>query len=244
MKNIKDQVVLITGASSGFGLLTAQKVVSLGGKVILGARREDKLKELANELGDDNAVYAKTDMSNLAQVKHLAKVGLDKFGRIDAIVNNAGIMPLSLIGAGRTDEWDAMIDTNIKGVLYGVNAVYEHMMQRGSGKIINISSVAGKRVMPGGAVYSGTKFAVHAISEGIRMESAGKIQVSCIYPGAFMTELAGSIKDESMLEALIARGIGKIAGDAGYVADAILFALSQDAAVAINDITLSPTATP
>jgi NADP-dependent 3-hydroxy acid dehydrogenase YdfG len=244
MKNIKDQVVLITGASSGFGLLTAQKVVSFGGKVILGARREDKLKDLANELGEDNVVYAKTDMSNLSQVKNLAKVGLDKFGRIDALVNNAGIMPLSLIGAGRTDEWDAMIDTNIKGVLYGVNAVYDHMMQRGSGKIINISSVAGKRVMPGGAVYSGTKFAVHAISEGIRMESAGKIQVSCIYPGAFMTELAGSIKDESMLEALMARGIGKIAGDAGYVADAILFALSQDAAVAINDITLSPTATP
>ncbi|MEY2972378.1 MAG: SDR family oxidoreductase [Gammaproteobacteria bacterium] len=244
MKNIKNQVVLITGASSGFGMLTAQKVVSFGGKVILGARREDKLKDLANELGEDNVVYAKTDMSNLSQVKNLAKVGLDKFGRIDALVNNAGIMPLSLIGAGRTDEWDAMIDTNIKGVLYGVNAVYDHMMQRGSGKIINISSVAGKRVMPGGAVYSGTKFAVHAISEGIRMESAGKIQVSCIYPGAFMTELAGSIKDESMLEALMARGIGKIAGDAGYVADAILFALSQDAAVAINDITLSPTATP
>lgn len=244
MKNIKNQVVLVTGASSGFGELVARKIVELEGKVVLAARREDKLKELANELGEANVVYAKTDMSVLEDVKNIANLGIKKFGRIDALVNNAGVMPLSLISAGRTDEWDAMIDINIKGVLYGIHAVYDHMMTRGSGKIINISSVAGKRVMPGGAVYSGTKFAVHAISEGVRMESAGKIQVSCIYPGAFMTELAGSIKDKSMLEALMARGIGKIAGDAGYVADAIMFALSQDPAVAINDITISPTATP
>jgi NADP-dependent 3-hydroxy acid dehydrogenase YdfG len=244
MENLKDQVVLVTGASSGFGMLTARKIVNLGGKVILGARREEKLRELSDELGEANVAFAKTDMSVLEEVKNLAKVGMDKFGRIDSLVNNAGVMPLSLIGAGRTDEWDAMIDINIKGVLYGIHSVYEHMMSRGSGKIINISSVAGKRVMPGGAVYSGTKFAVHAISEGVRMESSGKIQVSCIYPGAFMTELAGSIKDESMLEALMARGIGKIAGDAEYVADAIIFALAQDHAVAINDITLSPTATP
>jgi NADP-dependent 3-hydroxy acid dehydrogenase YdfG len=135
-----------------------------------------------------------------------------------------------------------MIDVNIKGVLYGIDSVYSHMLERESGQIINISSVAGKRVMPGSAVYSGTKYAVRAISEGLRLESSGKIQVTCIYPGAFKTELAFSIKDESMLEALMSRGIGNIAQPAERVAESIIYALQLDPGVSVNEIVIRPTA--
>ena len=166
---------------------------------------------MCDELGSDSAIYKATDVTSKEQMHALAQHGIDTFGRIDSLVNNAGVMPLSLLEKGRTDEWDHMIDVNIKGVLYGIDSVYQHMLERESGQIINISSVAGKRVMPGSAVYSGTKYAVRAISEGLRLESSGKIQVTCIYPGAFKTELAFSIKDESMLEALMSRGIGNIA---------------------------------
>ena len=198
--------------------------LQLGAKVVLGARREDKLKELCDELGADSAIYKATDVTSKEQMHALAQHGIETFGRIDSLVNNAGVMPLSLLEKGRTDEWDHMIDVNIKGVLYGIDSVYSHMLARESGQIINISSVAGKRVMPGSAVYSGTKYAVRAISEGLRLESSGKIQVTCIYPGAFKTELAFSIKDESMLEALMSRGIGNIAQPAERVAESIIYA--------------------
>ncbi|MDG2346929.1 MAG: SDR family NAD(P)-dependent oxidoreductase [SAR86 cluster bacterium] len=130
----------------------------------------------------------------------------------------------------------------MKGVLYGIDSVYSHMLERESGQIINISSVAGKRVMPGSAVYSGTKYAVRAISEGLRLESSGKLQVTCIYPGAFTTELAFSIKDESMMQALISRGLGDIAQPAERVAEAIIYALQQDPGVSVNEIVIRPTA--
>ena len=203
MNDLKDRIIMITGASSGFGKETAKMCVALGAKVVLGARREDKLKELCDELGSDSSIYKVTDVTSKDQMQALADYGIKNFGRIDSLVNNAGIMPLSLLKKGRTDEWDQMIDVNIKGVLYGIDSVYSHMLERESGQIINVSSVAGKRVMPGSAVYSGTKYAVRAISEGLRVESSGKIQVTCIYPGAFKTELAFSIKDESMLEACL-----------------------------------------
>lgn len=175
MNHIENKVIMITGASSGFGKITAEKCVSLGAKVVLGARREDRLKDLCNQLGSENAVYEVTDVSKKETVNSLASKGIETFGKIDALINNAGIMPLSLLAKGRTDEWDEMIDINIKGVLYGINSVYTHMLERGEGQIINIASTAGKRLMPGSAVYSATKFAVGAISEGLRMESAGKL---------------------------------------------------------------------
>ena len=242
MNVIEDKVIMITGASSGFGKITAEKCVSLGAKVVLGARRGDRLEDLCNQLGSENAVYEVTDVSKKETVNSLASKGIETFGKIDALINNAGIMPLSLLEKGRTDEWDEMIDINIKGVLYGINSVYSHMLERGEGQIINIASTAGKRLMPGSAVYSATKFAVGAISEGLRMESAGKLQVTCIYPGAFKTELAGSIKDESMLEALIKRGVGAVAQPAEKVADAIKYALEQDHGVSVNEIVIRPTA--
>lgn len=242
MNDLKDRVIMITGASSGFGRETAKLCVDLGAKVVLGARRGEKLKELCDELGNDSASYKVTDVTSKEQMHGLANHGIEKFGKIDSLVNNAGIMPLSLLAKGRTEEWDQMIDVNIKGVLYGIDSVYSHMIERESGQIINISSVAGKRVMPGSAVYSGTKYAVRAISEGLRLESSGKIQVTCIYPGAFKTELAFSIKDESMLEALMSRGIGAVAQPAERVAESIIYALQQDPGVSVNEIVIRPTA--
>ena len=241
MSELMDMRVVITGASSGFGSVAAKLLVDHGCKVILGARREDRLKELVKELGDSSA-YEVTDVKKKVDLDRLVQKSIDTFGGVDAIINNAGIMPLSLISAGRTEEWDEMIDVNVKGVLYGTNAVYKHFVDQGHGKIINISSVAGKRVMPGSAVYSGTKYAVRAISEGTRIESSGVIQVTCIYPGAFKTELAASIKDESMLEALMKRGVGAVAQPAERVADAIKYALEQDHGVAVNEIVIRPTA--
>ena len=242
MNDLKDRIIMITGASSGFGKETAKMCVALGAKVVLGARREDKLKELCDELGTDSSIYKVTDVTSKDQMQALADYGIKNFGRIDSLVNNAGIMPLSLLKKGRTEEWDQMIDVNIKGVLYGIDSVYSHMLERESGQIINVSSVAGKRVMPGSAVYSGTKYAVRAISEGLRVESSGKIQVTCIYPGAFKTELAFSIKDESMLEALMSRGIGEVAQPAERVAESIIYALQLDPGVSVNEIVIRPTA--
>ena len=243
MSSIKGKVILITGASSGFGMVTAKKCVEHGAKVVLGARRKDRLSDLCNSLGNSNAIFKTTDVTKKQEVNDLASLGIKTFGQIDALVNNAGIMPLSFIDQGRTDEWDNMIDVNIKGVLYAINAVYNHMMERGNGKIINISSVAGKRLIPGSSVYSGTKFAVGAISEGLRIESAGKLQITCIFPGAFETELGTSIKDESMLNYLASEAkYANLAQPAERIAEAILYALEQKPEVAANEIVLRPIA--
>ena len=243
MSCIKGKVILITGASSGFGMVTAKKCVEHGAKVVLAARREDRLKDLCESLGSDNAIFMATDVTRKEDLNNIVKYGIDTFNQIDSLVNNAGIMPLSFIEQGRTDEWDQMIDVNIKGVLYAIDAVYSHMMERGSGQIINISSVAGKRLIPGSAVYSGTKFAVAAISEGLRIESKGKLQVTCIFPGAFETELGASIKDEKMLEYLTSEAkYANLAQPAEIVADAIIYSLEQKPGVAANEIVLRPTA--
>ena len=243
MSCIKGKVILITGASSGFGMVTAKKCVVHGAKVGLAARREVRLQDLCESLGSDNAIFMATDVTRKEDLNNIVKYGIDTFNQIDSLVNNAGIMPLSFIEQGRTDEWDQMIDVNIKGVLYAIDAVYSHMMERGSGQIINISSVAGKRLIPGSAVYSGTKFAVAAISEGLRIESEGKLQVTCIFPGAFETELGASIKDEKMLEYLTSEAkYANLAQPAEIVADAIIYSLEQKPGVAANEIVLRPTA--
>ncbi len=245
MRNISGETIIITGASSGFGAETARMLVKdKGANVVLGARRAEKLQELIKELGADKAIAKPCDVRKCDDLKALAAAGVEKFGTIDGLVNNAGIMPLSMLAAGRTDEWDDMIDTNIKGVLYAINAVLPIMIKNEKGSIVNISSVAGRRVSPAAAVYSGTKFAVHAISEGLRQEVAPhKIQVCCVYPGAFQTELAGSIKDDKVLEMVRKRfsGAGAI-GDAKHIANAIVFALSQDPSVAVNELMLRPVA--
>ncbi len=240
MIQLKEKVIFITGASSGFGEITATKLVAEGCKVILGARRVEKLATLAEKLGPENVAFQEMDVTKIDDVRSIVKIGLDKFGVIDGLVNNAGIMPLSMIASGRTKEWDQMIDVNVKGVLYAINAVLEHMLKRGHGKIVNVSSIAGQKVFPASAVYSGTKFAVRAISEGLRIETAGKIQVTNISPGAFATELGNSINDAAIKDSLGA--YEKIVQPAEHVADAIIFALKQPPNVAINELTIRPTA--
>jgi len=245
MRDIKDEIVMITGASSGFGMETAKLLVKEhGAKVVLGARRADRLNDLVKELGEDRAFAQACDVTKRSDLEALAQAGIAQFGRIDALVNNAGIMPLSPLAAGRVDEWDNMIDTNIKGVLYAIHAVLGHMLERGSGNIVNVSSVAGLLVSPAVAVYSATKFAVRAISEGLRAETAGKLQICCVYPGAFQTELAGSVKDEATLAVMRKRFTPDLVQPAKHIAETIIFALCQERNVAVNEIVMRPVAQP
>lgn len=238
MENIKDKVVVITGASSGMGAVTAQKLIQLGAKVVLAARREDKLQTLVNELGDQ-ALFVKTDVSKRDQVENLIQQTIAKFGHVDVLWNNAGIMPLSFFEEGKVEEWEKMIDINIKGVLYGINAVLPHMLQRGKGHILATSSIGGKKTFASAGVYSGTKFAVRAIMETLREETAGKLKVTTIYPGAVTTELGHDITSSKVFEMY-----GSIENldrlDANAIADAFIYAISQPGNVTINDITVRP----
>ncbi|MDY3300474.1 MAG: SDR family oxidoreductase [Limosilactobacillus reuteri] len=199
----ESKVVVITGASSGMGEATAKLLAKDGDKLVLGARRENRLQEIAKDiekLGGE-AVYAATDVTNDDEVEALAKLAIDKFGRIDVWINSAGIMPQSLLAQKKVKDWDMMIDINIKGTLYGIGAALPYMMKQKSGQIINIASVAGHIVGPLSAVYSGTKYAVRAISEGLRQEMAqaqSNVRVTLISPGAVDTGLVNSITDENV----------------------------------------------
>ena len=172
MQNIKEKVVVITGASSGLGEATARLLAAEGASVVLGARRAERLETLVDELtaNGGKAMAVATDVTYREQVKTLVDTAVQKFGRIDVLLNNAGLMPLAPLERLKVDEWDRMIDVNIKGVLYGIAAALPHMMEQKSGHIINVSSVAGHKVLADGAVYSATKFAVRALSEGLRQE--------------------------------------------------------------------------
>jgi NADP-dependent 3-hydroxy acid dehydrogenase YdfG len=238
MENIKDKVVVITGASSGMGAATARKLVQLGAKVVLAARREDQLKTLVAELGD-NAMYVLTDVSKRADLDNLVKQAIDKFGQIDVFWNNAGIMPISFFEEGLVDEWDKMIDINIKGVLYGINAVLPHMLQRGKGHILATSSVGGIKTSPGIGVYSGTKFAVKAIMETLREEVAQAIKVTTIFPGATQSELGHDITSPK-IKALYGNLKGMPKMDEEAIVNAVIYAISQPGNITINEIVLRP----
>lgn len=238
MENIKDKVIVITGASSGIGAVTAKKLIGLGAKVVLAARREDQLKALVAESGE-NAFYVKTDVSKRADLDHLVQESINKFGHIDVLWNNAGIMPISFFDEGQVDEWDKMIDINIKGVLYGINAVLPHMLERGQGHILSTSSVGGIKTSPGIGVYSATKFAVRAIMETLREEVAQTLKVTTIYPGATHSELGHDItspKIKSMYGNLT--GIPKM--DEEAIANAVIYAISQPGNITVNEIVLRP----
>lgn len=240
MRDIKGDVVMITGASSGFGEICARQLAAKGAKLVLGARRLDRLQALQKELGADNVAVAATDVTKPKDLQNLAAAGIKQFGQIDALVNNAGIMPLSPLGVGQLDDWSAMIDTNIKGVLYAIHAVLNHMMERGKGRIVNVSSVAGLHVMPATSVYAATKFAVRAISDGLRQETNGKLQITCLYPGAFMTELGNTVTHEPTREFMLKRFTPNRIQDPRHIADAIIYALSQEPEVAVNDLVMRP----
>lgn len=241
MSEIQNKVVIITGASSGLGEATAKRLAASGAKLMLAARREDRLKELVAAIASSGgtATYLVTDVTDRAQVEALAKETLNTYGRIDVLVNNAGLMPLSPLDQIKVEEWDKMIDVNIKGVLYGIAAVLPMMRQQKSGHIINVSSVAGHKVFPGSAVYCATKFAVRAISEGLRLESNGEIRSTNISPGAVATELTSTITDADTAANMNA--LYEIAIDADAIARAIAYAIEQPGDVDVNEMIIRPT---
>lgn len=239
-EGIKDKVVVITGASSGLGEATARRLASEGAKLVLGARRIDRLKALATELGLDDDAVVQTDVTDRAQVQALVDRAVSKHGRVDVLLNNAGLMPSSMLEKLHIDEWDRMIDVNLKGVLYGIAAVLPVMKEQKSGQIINVSSVAGHKVGPGGVVYAATKHGVRVISEGLRQEvKPYNIRTTILSPGAVATELTDTITDPD-----IAAGMKKTyetAIPADSFARAASFAISQPEDVDINEILFRPT---
>jgi NADP-dependent 3-hydroxy acid dehydrogenase YdfG len=241
MSEIQNKVVIITGASSGLGEATAKRLAKNGAKLMLAARREDRLQELVAKIEQDGgtAKYQITDVSDRSQVEALAKATQQAYGRIDVLVNNAGLMPLSPLDETKVEEWEKMIDVNIKGVLYGVAAVLPIMRSQQSGHIINLSSVAGHKVFAGATVYCATKFAVKAISEGIRLESHGHIRATNISPGAVATELPNTITHDQTAKNM--DQVYSVAIDADAIARAITYAIEQPEDVDVNEMIIRPT---
>ncbi|QOR39821.1 SDR family oxidoreductase [Billgrantia diversa] len=244
MSNIQEKVVIITGASSGLGEATAHRLAKAGAKLVLGARREQRLKALCDAIVEQGgeAIYRITDVTDRAQVDGLADAAKREYGRIDVLVNNAGLMPLSPLDQLKVDEWEQMIDVNIKGVLYGIAAVWPTMREQHAGHIINLSSVAGHVVFPSAAVYCATKYAVKALSEGVRQEGGDEIRSTNISPGAVATELTTTITDVETAQGV--NELYELAIDADAVARAIAFAIEQPADVDVNEIIIRPTKQP
>ncbi|PWG00093.1 SDR family oxidoreductase [Levilactobacillus bambusae] len=237
---IKDKVVIVTGASSGIGEATVRKLAQEGARLVIGARSEDKLEDLAQQLIPAEIVTRVTDVRVRKDVEALAALALSQFGRIDVIFNNAGIMPVSRLDEFKTNEWNDMVDTNIKGVLNGIASVLPTMEKQRSGQIITTDSVAGHIVHEGTAVYAGTKFAVQAIMDGLRQEEAAfNIQTTMISPGVVNTNLYQTISDDKTRQATQkseAKGI-----PAEDVADAVAYAIDSPAGTSINEILMRPT---
>ena len=240
--NIENKVVVITGASSGLGEATARHLAARGASVVLGARRADQLEKIAADIraAGGKAEVLATDVTKKEQVQALIDTAVRVFGRVDVLINNAGLMSIAPLDEVKVDEWDRMIDINVKGVLYGIAAALPQFRKQNSGHFINIASVAGVKVFsPGGTVYSGTKFAVRAISEGLRHEVGGSIRTTTIEPGAVDSELKhGSSHEQS---SQFVKEFYKLAIPADSVARGIAYAIEQPADVDINEIVLRPT---
>jgi NADP-dependent 3-hydroxy acid dehydrogenase YdfG len=241
--NIEGKIVVITGASSGLGEATAKVLSTQGAAVVLGARRQDRIQALANELtgSGGEAIAVTTDVSDRQQVKNLVDAAVQAYGRVDVMINNAGLMPQALLERLQVDEWEQMIDVNLKGVLYGIAAALPIMKQQKSGHFINVSSVAGHKVGPGFAVYAATKFAVRALSEGLRQEvKSYNIRTTVISPGAVATELPNSVTDPEAADR-IRKFYAASAIPADSFARTVAFAISQPDEVDINEILFRPT---
>lgn len=236
-----NKVVLITGASSGIGAGIAWELAAAGATLMLGARRTDRLEALAQEITakGGTVLTRRLDVTDRADVAAFAEAARQAFGRVDVIVNNAGIMPLSLMASLKVDEWDRMIDVNIKGVLNGIAAVLPEMTARGSGHVINIASIGALSVSPTAAVYCATKYAVRAISDGLRQEH-DNIRVTCIHPGVVESELAGTITDPAA--ATLMKTYRAIALQPAAIGRAVRFAIEQPEDVDVNEIVVRPTA--
>ncbi|SOE99506.1 NADP-dependent 3-hydroxy acid dehydrogenase YdfG [Burkholderia sp. OK233] len=237
------KVILITGASSGIGEATVRPLAAQGHQLVIGARRTERLAALAEKIqaSGGSVRYQALDVTSADDVNAFAQSALDAFGRIDVIVNNAGVMPLSPLSAIKVDEWNRMIDVNIPGVLHGIGAVLPTMERQGFGQVINISSIGGLSVSPTAAVYCATKFAVRAISDGLRQET-DKVRVTVICPGVVESELADSISDDTARAAM--RDFRRVALTSDAIARSIAYAIEQPADVDVSEIVVRPTASP
>ena len=239
--NIENKVVVITGASSGLGEAAARRLAAGGAKLILGARRVDRLEKIARDLSLGEQAVLRTDVTRANEVNKLVEHAINVHGRIDVMLNNAGIMPHSPLERCKIDDWDRTIDINIKGVLYGIAAALPHMKEKKSGHIINVSSVAGHKVRPSSAVYAATKTAVRVISEGLRQEvKPYNIRTTIISPGAVQSELPDSVTEPDIAEAV--KGLyASHAISAESFANVVAFAMSQPDDVDVNEILFRPT---
>jgi NADP-dependent 3-hydroxy acid dehydrogenase YdfG len=242
---LKNKVAIITGASSGIGYVTSLALSKAGIRVGVGARRTDRLQELEKQIIKNNGeiLVQKTDVTRKSDCDSLVNTIVEKWGKVDILINNAGLMPLSYFKNGKVEEWEQMVDVNIKGVLYCTSAVVPFMIEKKSGHIINISSVAGRIVFAGGSVYCATKHAIAALSEGLRKELSPthNIRVTCIEPGAVETELLESITDESMTGFIQAtKNMETLKSE--DIANAILYAVQSPRHVNVNEILIRPTA--
>ncbi|KHJ68438.1 oxidoreductase [Pantoea rodasii] len=239
--NPNAKVIILTGASSGIGEGIARYLAQQGHTLVLGARRTERLATLCDELRSQGALvdYLATDVTQRSDTQKLGNFALEKYGRIDVMINNAGVMPLSPMSSMKVEEWDAMLDVNIRGVLYGIAAVLPTMQTQRAGHIINIASVGALTVSPTAAVYCATKFAVRAISDGLRQESR-ELRVTVINPGVVESELADSISDSVAREAM--KSYRQIALKPEAIAKAVGWAIDQPGEVDVNEITVRPTA--
>ncbi|MFI9324547.1 SDR family oxidoreductase [Kitasatospora aureofaciens] len=236
------KVVAITGASSGIGEATARRLAADGHRLFLGARRTDRLDQLVTEITAKGGAVAaqRLDVTEAADVQDFVAAANERYGRVDVMVNNAGVMPLSPLEALRTEEWNRMIDVNVRGVLHGISAALPVMRAQGGGHVVNIASVGAHEVSPTAAVYCATKFAVRAISEGLRQESSGDVRVTLVSPGVTESELADGIADPDARAAM--RAYRAVALPASAIADAVSYAISQPPHVDVNEIVVRPAA--
>ncbi len=242
MNNIQEKVVLITGASSGIGEGCARLLAEKGARVVLGARRVERLEQLVEDIraAGGKAIARHLDVTDAADVQAFVDAAKAEYGRVDVLLNNAGVMPLSMIEALKLDEWNRMIDVNIRGVLHGIAAALPVMQAQRSGQIINVASIGAYRVSPTAAVYCATKYAVRAISDGLRQEVGGDIRVTLVSPGVVESELADSISDEGARDAM--REFRKVAISPSAIARAVAYAIEQPADVDVSELVVRPTA--
>jgi NADP-dependent 3-hydroxy acid dehydrogenase YdfG len=243
MSGIKDKVVVITGASSGIGEATALLLAERGAKVVLGARGLARLEPLADRIAalGSEVAYAPTDVKRRVDLSNLVGLAIERYGKLDVLVNNAGVAPISLLVELRVEDWEEMIDVNLKGVLYGIAAALPVFRKQGFGHFVNIISTAGIQINPTMAVYAGTKNAVRSITEGLRQEGGDKLRVTGISPGFVNTNLADSMTNTEV-KSQINDQMNKMAIPPAAIARAIAFAIEQPAEVDVNEIVIRPTA--